>query len=50
MQGKASFLWEEAQAVGGKNADFNRQDRWDAIEAGVFPERELNCACSKSCL
>ena len=42
LQGKASFLWEEAQAVGGKNADFHRQDMWNAIEAGVFPEWEVS--------
>ncbi|RDL36326.1 putative catalase-3 [Venustampulla echinocandica] len=41
LQGKASFLWEEAQAVGGKNSDFHRQDMWNAIEAGVNPEWEL---------
>ena len=33
MQGKASSLWEEAQATGGKNADFHRQDLCNAIEA-----------------
>ena len=41
LQGKASFLWEEAQAVGGKNSDFHRQDMWNAIEAGVYPEWEV---------
>jgi catalase len=41
LQGKASFLWEEAQTVGGKNGDFHRQDMWNAIEAGVFPEWEV---------
>ncbi|PHH83039.1 hypothetical protein CDD82_3841 [Ophiocordyceps australis] len=42
MQGKASLVWDEAQRVSGKNADFHRQDLFDAIEAGVFPEWELN--------
>jgi catalase len=41
LQGKASFLWEEAQAVGGKNSDFHRQDMWNAIEAGIYPEWEV---------
>ena len=41
LQGKASFLWEEAQAVGGKNSDFHRQDLWNAIEAGIYPEWEV---------
>lgn len=41
LQGKASFLWEEAQIVGGKNSDFHRQDMWNAIEAGMYPEWEL---------
>ena len=41
LQGKASFLWEEAQAVGGKNSDFHRQDMWNAIKAGIYPEWEV---------
>ncbi|KAJ5594629.1 uncharacterized protein N7459_000837 [Penicillium hispanicum] len=41
LQGKASLVWEEAQQVAGKNADFIRQDLWDAIEAGRYPEWEL---------
>ena len=41
LQGKASFLWEEAQATGGKNSDFHRQDMWNAIEAGLYPEWEV---------
>lgn len=40
-QGKASLLWEEAQAAAGKNGDFLRQDLWDAIESGNGPEWEL---------
>jgi catalase len=40
-QGKASLVWEEAQVLAGKNADFHRQDLWDAIEAGQGPEWEL---------
>lgn len=41
LQGKASLLWEEAQIISGKNADFHRQDLWDSIEAGEFPEYEV---------
>ncbi|KAI0023208.1 CATB protein [Xylariomycetidae sp. FL0641] len=40
-QGKASLYWEEAQVIGGKNADVHRQDLWDAIESGNGPEWEL---------
>lgn len=36
-----SLVWEEAQAVSGKDPDFNRRDLWEAIEAGQFPEYEL---------
>lgn len=41
QQGKASLVWEEAQIVSGKNADYHRQDLWDAIESGNGPEWEL---------
>lgn len=41
-QGKASLVWDEAQHIAGKNADFHRQDLWDAIAAGNYPEWELN--------
>ncbi|PVH99043.1 catalase-domain-containing protein [Periconia macrospinosa] len=41
LQGKASLLWEEAQIISGKNADYHRQDLWDSIEAGEFPEYEF---------
>lgn len=40
-QGKAAFLWEEAQAVSGKNSDFHRQDLFNAIQSGQFPEWDL---------
>lgn len=49
LQGKASFLWEEAQTVGGKNADFHRQDMWNAIEAGLFPEWEVRSRNNPVC-
>ncbi|KAI9929570.1 hypothetical protein ASPWEDRAFT_41216 [Aspergillus wentii DTO 134E9] len=41
LQGKASLVWEEAQQVSGKNPDFIRQDLFESIEAGRFPEWEL---------
>nr|4B5K_A Chain A, Catalase-phenol Oxidase [Mycothermus thermophilus]4B5K_B Chain B, Catalase-phenol Oxidase [Mycothermus thermophilus]4B5K_C Chain C, Catalase-phenol Oxidase [Mycothermus thermophilus]4B5K_D Chain D, Catalase-phenol Oxidase [Mycothermus thermophilus] len=40
-QGKASLVWEEAQVLSGKNADFHRQDLWDAIESGNGPEWDV---------
>ena len=40
-QGLASLIWPEAQALSGKNADFHRQDLWDAIESGNYPEWEV---------
>lgn len=40
-QGKASLIWEEAQVLSGKNADFHRQDLWNAIASGNGPEWEL---------
>ncbi|KAL3479652.1 catalase B [Aspergillus californicus] len=42
LQGKASLVWEEAQQISGKNADFMRQDLFESIEAGRFPEWELS--------
>lgn len=42
-QGKASLVWEEAQILAGQNADYHRQDLWEAIESGNGPEWEL-CA------
>ncbi|KAI4644317.1 hypothetical protein J4E93_006217 [Alternaria ventricosa] len=38
LQGKASLLWEEAQMAAGMNADLHRQDLFDSIEKGYFPE------------
>ena len=39
--GVHSVAWDEAQRISGKNADFHRQDLWEAIEEGNFPEWEL---------
>lgn len=40
-QGTASFVWNEAQVLAGLNSDFHRQDLFDSIEAGNFPEWEV---------
>jgi catalase len=42
LQGKASLVWEEAQVLGGKNADAHRQDLFDAIASGNPPSWELS--------
>jgi catalase len=39
--GTHAVTWDEAQKISGKNADFHRQDLWEAIEMGNFPEWEL---------
>ncbi|KFF02679.1 catalase [Flavobacterium reichenbachii] len=39
--GTHAVAWDEAQKISGKNPDFHRQDLWDAIEMGNFPEWEL---------
>ncbi|RLM00427.1 hypothetical protein CFD26_100313 [Aspergillus turcosus] len=41
LQGVAGMVWDEAQAVAGKNADFMRQDLFNAIESGKYPEYEF---------
>ncbi|SFE96684.1 catalase [Alteribacillus iranensis] len=39
--GVHSVVWDEAQKINGKNTDFHRQDAFEAIENGNFPEYEL---------
>ncbi|KAF2330671.1 catalase [Flavobacterium daemonense] len=39
--GTHAVAWDEAQKISGKNPDFHRQDLWEAIEGGNFPEWEL---------
>jgi catalase len=39
--GVHSVAWDEAQKISGKNPDFHRQDLWEAIENGNFPQWEL---------
>ncbi len=41
LLGTHALVWEEAQLLAGKDADFHRRDLWDAIAAGAFPEYEL---------
>ncbi len=39
--GVHSLVWDETQKIAGKNPDFNREDLWESIEMGNFPEFEL---------
>ncbi|NLY36852.1 MAG: catalase [Tissierellia bacterium] len=41
LLGTHSLVWDEAQKINGKNPDFHRQDLWDSIEMGNYPEYEL---------
>ncbi|KAK9320836.1 catalase-like domain-containing protein [Lipomyces orientalis] len=41
LQGVASKVWEEAQVTAGKNIDYMRQDLYNNIAAGRYPEWEL---------
>ncbi|REG91643.1 catalase [Flavobacterium aquicola] len=39
--GTHAVVWDEAQKISGKNPDFHREDLWQAIDMGNFPEWEL---------
>ncbi|RZK00689.1 MAG: catalase, partial [Flavobacterium sp.] len=39
--GTHAVIWDEAQKISGKNPDFHKQDLWEAIEEGNFPEWEM---------
>ncbi|TDF83170.1 catalase HPII [Pseudomonas sp. H9] len=39
--GVRSLLWDEAQKLAGKDADYHRRDLWEAIETGNYPEWEF---------
>ncbi len=39
--GTHAVAWDEAQKISGKNPDFHREDLWQAIDTGNFPEWEL---------
>ena len=41
LQGLHSVAWDEALKISGKNPDFHRQDLWEAINNGAFPEWEF---------
>jgi catalase len=41
LAGMASLVWDEAQKLAGKNADFNRAQLWESIEQGIYPEWEF---------
>ncbi|RKG79807.1 catalase [Corallococcus terminator] len=41
LLGVHSLVWDEAQKLAGKDADFHRRDLWESIEMGDFPEYEL---------
>lgn len=41
LLGLHAVLWDEAQKISGKDADFHRRDLWEAIENGNYPEWEL---------
>ncbi len=41
LLGVHSLVWDEAQKLAGKDADFNRRDLYEAIENGDFPEWEF---------
>ena len=41
LKGIHSLIWDEAQKIAGKDADFHRRDLWESIERGDFPEWEL---------
>ncbi len=41
LLGVHSVAWNEAQKISGFNSDFHRQDLFDAIDSGNFPEWEL---------
>lgn len=39
--GVHSVAWDEAQKISGKNSDFHREDLWEAIENGAYPQWDL---------
>ena len=41
VKGVKSLVWEEAQAISGKDPDFHRRDLFEAIERGDYPQWEL---------
>lgn len=41
LLGVHSVVWDEAQKISGKDADFHRRDLWEAIENADYPEWEF---------
>ncbi len=41
IKGVQSLVWDEAQKIAGKDADYNRRDMFESIERGDFLEWEL---------
>jgi catalase len=41
LKGVHSLVWDEAQKISGKDADFHRRDLFESIERGDYPEWEL---------
>lgn len=41
LLGTHQLIWDEAQIIAGKNPDFNREDLYESIEKGDYPEWEL---------
>jgi catalase len=41
VAGTHSLVWDEAVKVNGADPDYHRRDLWESIEAGNFPEYEL---------
>jgi len=41
LLGVHSLIWDEAQNLAGKDADFMRRDLWESIERGDYPEFEF---------
>lgn len=41
LLGTHSLIWDEAQIIAGKNSDYNREDLYEAIDKGDYPEWEL---------
>jgi catalase len=41
LLGMHSLVWDEAQKLAGKDADWLRRDLWESIEAGQYPEYEF---------
>jgi len=39
--GVHSITWDETQKIAGKNPDYNREQLWESIEMGNYPEYEL---------